>query len=98
MAQDETKLMPEPEGVVSSFRTYLCHKKVRAAKIQFVTVDINNCFYLLTLKSDQPLVVSTEWYEKHKPTIYGYVVVYEDGYMSYSPEKVFENGYTLLDT
>lgn len=100
----EVDLMPAPEevikekaGDVSSLRTYLCHKKVRAGQIQFVTVDVNDCFYLLTLKSAKPLLVSSDWYKKHKPKVDGYVVVYEDNYMSYSPKEAFENGYTLIN-
>ena len=34
------------------------------------------------------------YYNKHKPTIGGYYVLYPDGYESFSPAKPFEEGYT----
>lgn len=37
-----------------------------------------------------------EWMEKHDPQVGGYFVVYEGGYESYSPAKVFETGYTKV--
>lgn len=38
--------------------------------------------------------VSREYFKKHDPQIGGYYVRYEDGYESFSPEKVFEEGYS----
>lgn len=39
--------------------------------------------------------VAQEFIEKHKPQVGGYLVIYDDGYQSFSPAKAFEEGYTL---
>lgn len=44
-----------------------------------------------------PVLVGREYLAKHKPQVGGYYVVYEDGYVSYSPAAAFESGYTILD-
>ncbi|MCK4793058.1 MAG: hypothetical protein KAV87_55525, partial [Desulfobacteraceae bacterium] len=33
-----------------------------------------------------------DWFEKHKPERGGYLVLYRDGYISYSPAEAFEDG------
>lgn len=43
-----------------------------------------------------PFEVSPEYIGKHSPVTGGYYVVYADGYISYSPAKAFEEGYTRL--
>jgi len=43
-----------------------------------------------------PFKVDSDYMLKHKPEVGGYYVVYKDGYKSYSPAKVFEEGYTLI--
>jgi hypothetical protein len=35
------------------------------------------------------------WVAKHEPWVGGYIVVYDDNYTSFSPEKAFDEGYTL---
>ena len=40
--------------------------------------------------------VTREYYDKHKPEVGGYYVVYVGGYKSYSPAKEFEEGYTRM--
>lgn len=79
---------------------YKCHKVVRAAKIQWIdarpeTVEEQGS-PLLSLEygtSGQMCGISAEFIQKHKPESGGYLVVYEDGYLSYSPAEVFEAGY-----
>ena len=44
-----------------------------------------------------PFKVGLEYMHKHKPYVGGYYVVYADGYKSFSPADVFENGYTKLN-
>lgn len=49
--------------------------------------------------------VPSDWVKKHLPDgalhpssfIGGYLVFYPDGYLSWSPAKSFEEGYTLVD-
>ena len=40
--------------------------------------------------------VPYEYYSKHNPKAGGYYIVYPDGYISFSPENVFEDRYVLL--
>lgn len=50
--------------------------------------------------SEQPFTrfcVKREWVNKHSPVAGGYYVVYEDGYVSFSPQSAFESGYTRID-
>ena len=43
-----------------------------------------------------PITLGNEYFEKHKPYIGGYYVVYADGYKSFSPTEAFEEGYSLV--
>jgi hypothetical protein len=86
---------------------YQSHKKVWALKIQFILMDaelakIDNRetdgSALLTFDDSRyvPKRVDAEYMHKHKPQAGGYFVVYEDGYLSWSPAQAFEEGYTLV--
>lgn len=39
---------------------------------------------------------SADYMERHNPEVGGYYVVYEDGFVSYSPAGPFEKGYTEI--
>ena len=71
---------------------YKCHKVVRAAKI----ADIENVTVLKLEGVERGRCVSFAWLEKHNPQVGGYLVFYADGYVSYSPAKAFEEGYSPL--
>jgi hypothetical protein len=77
---------------------YVCHKKVWALQIK----DISKSHWgkvTLGLGWGTPhpdIEVPTEWYERHRPKVGDYYVVYEDGYTSVSPAEAFEKGYTQL--
>lgn len=43
-----------------------------------------------------PVEISQSYLEKHQPCVGGYYVVYEDGYLSFSPAEAFESGYTRI--
>ena len=74
---------------------YQCHKIVRAAKI--LLIIRNEGRITLDLENVQGTVdVSADFDAKHHPTHGGYFVVYEDGYLSFSPAKAFEDGYTRI--
>lgn len=78
---------------------YQCHKKVWALKIQAITgPDAPGYPSLITPEDDgyAAFEVNAEYMEKHKPSVGGYYVVYDDGYKSFSPAKAFEDGYTRL--
>jgi hypothetical protein len=82
---------------------YQCHKKVRALKIKLMTMvptaqQTDDKYVEITPEGGfSPFYVSREWFLKHTPLQGGYYVVYEDDYVSYSPAKAFEDGYTLIE-
>lgn len=74
---------------------YRCHKVVRAGRIHtciagVLGVQVGNS------KAIIEITVGQAWVQKHKPQADGYLVAYEDGYLSYSPADVFEAGYHEL--
>lgn len=76
-----------------------CHKVVRAAKITHAEAMLSGALYRLTLDGvGVPIEVDTKWMVERRAEAGGYLVVYEDGYMSFSPAKAFEEGYTRLET
>ena len=86
---------------------YKCHKEVHALKIASITYDYErarkeNCetdgsaYFEPTDNRYASFKVDREYLLKHRPEIGGYYVVYEDGYVSFSPAKAFEEGYTKI--
>ena len=80
---------------------YLCHKKVQAFKILNLEIRMEKGrqarHFLVPVKLDlEPVEVTVEWIDKHNPQSGGYYVKYADGYTSYSPAEVFEEGYTKI--
>ena len=75
---------------------YRCHKVVRAAKITALHTSGTGAPYLVLGEIGGIVSVLPDWYEKHKPEVGGYYVVYEDGYKSFSPAEPFEAGYTRV--
>ncbi|HVI92099.1 MAG TPA: hypothetical protein VM659_27665, partial [Dongiaceae bacterium] len=47
-------------------------------------------------KAYAPIAIDAGYVRKHKPVEGGYLVVYEDGYRSFSPAEAFEGGYTKI--
>ena len=85
---------------------YLCHKTVAAGKILAIE-DAKHTSLIVDGGASQPLRVIIHRDEEHRfervlgafrhgdvPQDLGYLVVYEDGYRSWSPSKAFEEGYT----
>ena len=77
---------------------YQCHKRVRAAKIKAIWHVTVRRAALMVLSDEgvAPIEVPMDFIEKHCPQPGGYLVVYEDGYQSYSPKQAFEEGYTRV--
>ncbi|SDY38715.1 hypothetical protein [Nitrosomonas sp. Nm58] len=77
---------------------YKGHKEVCALKIK--KVIRNQQSFAITLSFEEEgysdLAVSEEWLIRHRPQAGGYYVVCQDGYVSYSSAKAFEDGYTLI--
>jgi len=87
------------EGFNKSMPRYRSHKCVSAAKITSVLKHVDGILDIqMTTPGDELIKVriSKEWGEKHEPDLGGYLVLYDDGYISYSPAEAFEAGYTLL--
>lgn len=82
---------------VNELPQYKCHKVVRAGVIcswhscGLVSVEIKGTDTIIEVE------VGQKWIEKHNPESGGYLVVYEDGYTSYSPAAAFEAGYHLVE-
>jgi hypothetical protein len=69
------------------------HKVVEAAKITDIRYSVLDDKYdIAHIHGCQH--VDHDWVLKHKPDVGGYIVVYPDGYTSYSPAAAFEEGYT----
>lgn len=91
---------------------YRCHKVVRAARIYAQgspTDDGENIYVVVSLTDEDErrgeytfpkhtavLLVPKDVYAR-KPENAGYIVVYDDGYVSWSPSKAFEEGYTRIE-
>lgn len=78
---------------------YLCHKKVRAGKITELDTGAGgvNADLGVDVHAGEPDVVThcdKAWFDKNTPEVGGYIVIYEDGYTSYSPAAPFEAGYS----
>lgn len=71
---------------------YRCHKEVWALKI--IGISLTG---VLTVEAPfAPIQMEKEWLDKHSPEVGGYLVIYKDGYRSFSPAKAFEDGYTKI--
>lgn len=75
---------------------YRCHKEVAALKIAHVVPNPRGFELHFTDESYAPVEMSEGWMSRHRAQAGGYLVVYEDGYKSWSPEKAFEAGYSRI--
>jgi hypothetical protein len=81
-----------------------CHKQVEAGKIlaiepvQRLEKNCDNTGLVkITVKIDkgtEDVYVGYEYVDRFLPDVGGYIVRYDDGYLSYSPAQPFESGYT----
>jgi len=95
---------PEPILEVSQMTEYKSHKLVNAEKIDIIIPS--NLFSedranppaeggaRIVFENNTYLNVDSTYFEKHNPVVGGYVVLYKDGYASFSPAEAFEEGYT----
>ncbi len=80
---------------------YKCHKVVEALKIT-TSVESDNGRTELRVEDFPPIYMDTETSARFKfkddegNHDMGYYVVYPDGYVSWSPTKAFNEGYTRL--
>lgn len=89
----EDAFLSKPEAP-KQMPEWICHKRVRAAKIRsMVQTDVNAGGFLI-LDNGMNAKVDYGWLKKHCPKLGGYYVEYKDGYHSYSPAEAFEEGYS----
>lgn len=87
-----------PQAIApASLPVYRSHKTVRAAKI--LAVSATTCTMTLDLGDGTTgtVYLLPDYFDRHQPFEGGYYVVYQDGYVSYSPPKPFESGYSRVD-
>lgn len=75
---------------------YQCHKQVHALKIKSIGYSDQAILLIPEDEGYAPIELSLHFDTKHNPQPGGYVVVYDDGYISYSPAAAFEAGYTRI--
>jgi hypothetical protein len=77
-----------------------CHKIVHALQVETILLDavdgLERHRVTFVDKRYAPLMITEDMFQKHKPGVGWYFVVYPDGYMSFSPAQSFEAGYTLI--
>jgi hypothetical protein len=104
----ESILREQGIGMEPTWPVYKCHKQVRAFKIKGITnkdnpdpkrqsAAISYGAYILPEEGIGYFVADGQFMAKHMPKVGGYIVIYDDNYVSYSPAKAFEEGYTRLD-
>lgn len=89
---------------MNNYPKYKCHKVVSAFKILRLCEGLTSrsegnkpIWNIWPVDHDlDPVEVDAAWMERNKVDAGGYLVFYADGYMSYSPAKAFEDGYTLV--
>lgn len=84
------------EAAAAEMPRYKCHKEVWALKIADLEMVDDGVKITPADKGYAPFVESVEYFDKHKPNVGGYYVVYKDGYKSWSPAEAFEDGYTAI--
>lgn len=75
---------------------YKCHKIVKSSKI----VDMNQMpsggAVIQLEDKEEPVTLMADFVFRHKPEVGMFIVVYEDDYVSVSPARAMELGYTRL--
>lgn len=79
---------------------YQCHKQVWALQIAKATVigypELDQVRIEFIDKGYEPVNFPMAMAARYAPAVGDYLVVYDDGYKSFSPKKAFEEGYTLI--
>lgn len=76
---------------------YQCHKQVNALQISGIFPNSRGVELHFVDDSVIPFQMTQDWYNKHVPHVGGYLVAYDDGYLSFSPADVFHAGYSRMD-
>lgn len=87
----------------SKLPRWKCHKIVRASQIRAFDIDEDHINATVWLQPQYPVgrefrvLVSAGVFARGHPSPGDYLVVYDDGYVSWSPQGTFEAGYEILD-
>lgn len=88
-------------NVTAEMPRYKCHKIVHALQILSWVEDHEDAAMPIVLNFQEtrfaPKPVTLKWFKEKKVEAGGYLVIYEDGYESFSPAKAFEEGYTRIE-
>lgn len=83
---------------------YKCHKVVRAFKITQIDFNLSGDAVIFGEHDGVEFLEVPKYEEKYKgsksnldQSDKGYFVLYEDGYISWSPTKAFEDGYSKIE-
>ncbi len=83
--------------ILKQMPRYKCHKEVGAFKIAVLEYRSDGGLKITPAESGFDVVyVEPEFVPRHdpaRPQVGWYLVVYENGYKSFSPAKAFEEGY-----
>lgn len=88
---------------MSQLGDWKCHKIVKAGKVTpaQITRDADEGTYTITVEDGNgapcKVVVRNDFLARGTPQVGDYLVIYDDGYKSWSPAKAFEDGYTRID-
>lgn len=76
-------------------KRYQCHKVVKAAKITAVERELMRRAKV-TCDDGETYDLTGDNAGRPQEKDLGYLVLYDDGYLSWSPTKAFEEGYTEI--
>lgn len=79
------------------FPRYVCYKQVGALQIKAVIPNPRGVELHFVDETFVPIQMDLSWVAEHGPVAGDYLVVYDEGYMSRSPAKAFEEGYTKIE-
>ena len=92
--------MSEETTSVRAMPRYKSHKEVMALKLVGASKNDDGTVIIQPADASYPSFLADVEFGKRFNGVSddpGYYVLYNDGYASWSPTKVFEEGYTLLD-
>lgn len=84
-------------------RKYRCHKVVQAAEIKALEEMPNTIqpggetILRHAVLEDGSRYGSKELFSRGTPAVGDFIVIYDDGYISWSPRKAFLDGYSPID-
>lgn len=76
--------------------SYKCHKIVKASKIIAMELIHDHGASVELEDHDGVITLAGDFVLRHKPAVGMFIVLYEDDYVSVSPARALETGYTRL--